>query len=247
MKLILYIYIFLIISSVYSLADTYEERKFIIEAKLGILPGIKIMEIYTELKTEDDNFDYIFDIRSLNIVKFINEINGKGIVKGKIVDNDYIPSKYTYSYSRKEKSKYVEIIYEDNYIKKLVVTPEYDESNLTPLTNKMLEKTIDPPTFFLSILDYKKINNCQKIFRIFDGKRRYNVEFNKSSKSSDNLIECEARQIKLGGYKKKENDVFANSDFIKIVYENNRDNKFLRYEAKNGNINILIKESKLSK
>ena len=246
MKLILYIHIFLIISSVYSLADTYEERKFIIEAKLGILPGIKIMEIYTELETVDDNFDYIFDIRSLNIVKFINEINGKGIVKGKILGNDYIPSRYTYSYSRKEKSKYVEIIYEDNFIKKLVVTPEYDESNLTPLTNKMLEKTIDPPTFFLSILDYKKINNCQKIFRIFDGKRRYNVEFNKSSESSDNLIECEAKQIKLGGYKKKENDVFATSDFIKIVYENNRDNKFLRYEAKNGNINILIKEARIN-
>jgi hypothetical protein len=95
-------------------------------------------------------------------------------------------------------------------------------------------------------LDYKKINNCQKIFRIFDGKRRYNVEFNKSSESSDNLIECEAKQIKLGGYKKKENDVFATSDFIKIVYENNRDNKFLRYEAKNGNINILIKEARIN-
>ncbi len=242
MKFIYYIILILIISSVNSLSDTYEERKFIIEAKFGILPNIKIMEIHTELKTRGENFDYIFDIKSKNIVKFINEVNGIGMVKGQILEKEYVPSKYTYSYLRKEKNKYVEILYKKNDIEKIIVKPEYDKSKLTPLTDTMLKKTIDPPTFFLSILDFKNVNNCQKTFRVFDGKRRYDVQFNKLNSSSNNLIECEAKQIKLGGYKDKENDVFAASDFIKIVYDKEKNNEFLRYEAKNGSINIKIIE-----
>ena len=242
MKPISYAIFLLIVSSICSLADTYEERRFIIDAKYGIFPSIKIMEIYTELKVNEDNFNYIFDIKSKNIVKFINQVNGIGTIKGKIFANKYIPSNYIYTYKRKEKNKYVEIVYGENYIKKIIIKPKYDKSKLTPLTDEMLKKTIDPPTFFLSILNYKNINNCQKTFRVFDGKRRYDVKFDKSNNSSKNLIECVAKQIKLGGYKDKENDVFAASDFIKIVYDKEKENKFLRYEAKNGLINIIIAE-----
>tara|TARA_X000000368_G_scaffold419043_1_gene421750 strand:- start:1415 stop:2152 length:738 start_codon:yes stop_codon:yes gene_type:complete len=242
MKLILKITILLVISTLYSLADTYEERKFIIEAKVGILPSIQIMEIGTELKKNGNYFDYIFDIKSKNLVKFINETNGRGTVRGTFSNNEYYPYDYTYSYKRKEKNKYIRIIYENNDIKKIIIRPEYDKSKLSPLTETMLKKTMPPPTFFLSILNYKNINNCQKTFRVFDGKRRYDIKFNKSKNLSKDFIECEATQVKIGGYKEKESDVFANSDFIKIVYENNIENKFLRYEAKNGPINILITE-----
>ncbi len=242
MKVIFNIIIFIIISSVISEANTYEEKKFNIEAKLGILPSINIMEIYTELKINDDNFNYIFDIKSKNIVKFLNEVNGIGSVEGKVFADAYVPFNYTYSYKRKEKNKYVEIVYKENKIEKIVVKPSYDKSKLTPLTEKMLEKTIDPPTFFLSILNYKNLNNCKKTFRVFDGKRRYDVVFNKLDTLSNDLIECSANQIRIGGYKDKENDVFAASDFIKIVYDKKEGNEFLRYEAKNGSINVIIKE-----
>ena len=244
MRLLFNIIFLLFLLCNYSLSDTSEERKFIIEAKFGILPSIKIMEIYTKLKVKEDKFNYIFNIESKNIVKFINETNGRGTVSGKYQANNYIPYKYTYSYKRNDKNKYVEIVYKDNNVEKIIITPKYDKSKLTPLTEKMLDGTIDPPTFFLSILDYKNINNCQKTFKVFDGKRRYDVKFNKSNTLSDTVIECEARQIKLGGYKKKENDVFAASDFIKIVYDKKKDNKFMRYKAKNGSINILIEETK---
>tara|TARA_B100001093_G_scaffold515543_1_gene592107 strand:+ start:26 stop:763 length:738 start_codon:yes stop_codon:yes gene_type:complete len=242
MKVILYIIIFIIISPIISKADTYEKKRFNIEAKFGILPSIDVMEIYTELKLNEDNFNYIFNIKSKNIVKFLTEVNGIGSVEGKVFANKYIPSNYTYSYRRKEKNKYVEIVYKENKIEKVVVKPSYDKSKLTPLTDKMLQKTIDPPTFFLSILNYKNLNNCQKTFSVFDGKRRYDVIFNKLDTSSSDLIECSANQIKIGGYKDRENDVFAASDFIKIVYDKKKDNEFLRYEARNGSINVIIKE-----
>ena len=246
MKLLLNIIFILLLFSKYSLSDSSVERKFIIEGKFGILPSIQLMEINTKLNVKEENFDYIFDIKSKNIVKFINETNGRGTVNGKYLNNKYIPFKYEYSYKRKEKNKYVEIIYKDKNVEKITITPKYDKSKLTPLTEEMLKGTIDPPTFFLSILNFKNINNCQKTFKVFDGKRRYDVKFSKSNALSDTVIECEAIQIKLGGYKNKENDIFAASDFIKIVYDKKNNNKFIRYEAKNGSINVLIEEIKIN-
>ena len=60
----------------------------------------------------------------------------------------------------------------------------------------------------------------------------------------NNSIECEANQIRLGGYKKDEkvSDVFAASDYIKVIYSVNNNNDFIGYEAKNGPIKIIIEE-----
>ena len=108
----------------------------------------------------------------------------------------------------------------------------------------MLINTIDPSTFFLNILNYKNINHCEKTFKVFDGKRRYDVTFNKDDKLiSDNLIYCKANQIKLGGYKISEDeDVFASSDYIKVIYNNKKE--FYGYEANNGSITLFINEVK---
>ena len=231
---------FLLFSVKLILADTItEERKFIIEAKYGVLPSVPVMEIKTQLEIINKNFEYKFNIKTKKLISFINSVNGDGKVSGKI-DNFYIPGKYTYNYIRKNKEKYVEIVYENNLIKELIVMPEYNKSELTPITNEMLRNTIDPSTFFLNLLYFENLNNCKDIYRIFDGKRRYDILFN-GIKKSGNTIECEAQQIKIGGYKNKEDDVFASSDFIKVVYSI-EDNEFIKYEARNNNITILIKE-----
>ena len=223
-----------------TLADTItEERKFIIEAKYGILPFVPIMEINTQLDMVEKNFEYEFNINTKKLISFINPVNGNGKVIGEI-DNFYKPNKYSYKYTRKEKEKYVEIEYENNLIKKLIVLPEYDKTNLTPITNEMLHNTIDPSSFFLNLLYFENLNNCKNIFRIFDGKRRYDVLFKGSNTNGAN-IECEAEQIKVGGYKDKEEDIFASSDFIKVIYSS-LSNKFIGYEAKSKNLIISIKE-----
>ena len=234
-------YIFFLLFSITSiLADTIvEERKFIIEAKYGILPFVPIMEINTRLDILDNNFEYEFDIKTKKLISFINSVNGNGKVSG-VIDNFYKPKKYIYNYIRKNKEKYVEIIYENNLIIDLIVLPEYDKSKLTPITDEMLNNTIDPSTFFLNLLNFKNLDNCKNIFRIFDGKRRYNVLFNGTNINGSN-IECEAQQVKIGGYREEEDDIFASSDFIKVIYSND-DNKFLGYEARNKNIIITIKE-----
>ena len=241
--------IFIILSlftSATTLADPFiEERNFVVEAKLSILPRIPVMSIDTYLEIEDDKYEYKFSIRTNNIVDFINKVNGDGSIIG-IIDEFYKPLHYKYRYTRKEKEKFVEIKYNDSSISELNLIPEPDKNKLTRIEDSMLINTIDPSSFFLNILNYNNINKCEKTFRVFDGKRRYDVEFTKEDKIiSDNLIYCKANQIKLGGYKIDEDeDVFASSDYIKVIYNDYGEKEFYGYEANNGAITLFINEVK---
>ena len=164
----------------------------------------------------------------------------------KLPDEFYKPLHYKYKYTRKEKEKFVEIKYNDALISELNLIPEPDKNKLTKIEEDMLINTIDPSSFFLNILNYEYINDCEKTFRIFDGKRRYDVLFTKTDKTiSNNFIYCKANQIKLGGYKiDKEEDIFASSDYIKVIYNKNDTKEFYGYEASNGAITLYINEVK---
>ena len=240
-----YIFIFFFFISP-TLADTLnQERKFNIYAKLSLVPKIKIMEISTLLNVENETFDYEFIINSKNIVEFINQINGKGKVEG-FINNLYQPTRYTYRYIRKKKEKYVEIEYDNKKVVKVINVPEFDSSKLSVVNDEMLIDTIDPSSFFLNVLDFNKTENCKNKFKIFDGKRRYDVVFNNLLRNKDDgTIECEATQIRLGGYKSDEKvkDVFAASDYIKVIYKDDKMKSFAGYEAKNGSIKIIINEA----
>jgi len=240
-----YIFIFFFFISP-TLADTLnQERKFNIYAKLSLVPKIKIMEISTLLNVENETFDYEFIINSKNIVEFINQINGKGKVEG-FINNLYQPTRYTYRYIRKKKEKYVEIEYDNKKVVKVINVPEFDSSKLSVVNDEMLIDTIDPSSFFLNVLDFNKTENCKNKFKIFDGKRRYDVVFNNLIRNKDDgTIECEATQIRLGGYKSDEKvkDVFAASDYIKVIYKDDKMKSFAGYEAKNGSIKIIINEA----
>ncbi len=242
-----YVCFFLFFLSSYTLADTVNlERKFTIYAKLPLVPKVSVMEIDTLLNVENYKFFYEFRIKSKNIVEFINQVNGNGKVSG-IVDDMYRPINYSYKYIRKKKEKYVEMNYSDNVVEKIVNIPEIDKSKLSTVSDDMLVGTIDPSSFFLNLLDYDKTGQCKNKFKIFDGKRRYDVVFKNINKNKkNNSIECEANQIRLGGYKNDEkvSDVFAASDYIKVIYSNRNNNDFIGYEAKNGPIKIIIEEIK---
>ena len=246
MKLTKYIFIiFSLIISTFTLADPFiEERNFVVEAKLSILPKIPVMSIDTVLIIDDHNYEYNFSIRTNNIVDFINKVNGDGSIVG-VINEFYKPIHYKYRYTRKDKEKFVEIKYNDSIISELNLIPEPDKNKLTKIEDDMLINTIDPSSFFLNILNYENVKDCEKTFRIFDGKRRYDILFTKADKTiSSNLIYCKANQIKLGGYKIDEDeDVFASSDYIKVIY-NNDNKEFYGYEANNGAITLFINEAK---
>jgi hypothetical protein len=239
----IYLYLFLVFCSSYTLADTIDlERKFNIYAKLPLVPKVSVMEIATSLNIKNQKYFYDFSIKSKNIVEFINQVNGNGQVDG-VIDNIYRPTNYLYKYTRKKKEKYVEMSYSNNAVEKIINLPKVDKSQLSIVSDDMLVGTIDPSSFFLNLLDYDKTEECKNKFKIFDGKRRYDVVFTNITKNN-NSIECDANQIRLGGYKKDEkvSDVFAASDYIKVIYSENNNNDFIGYEAKNGPIKIIIEE-----
>ena len=242
-----YLYFFLVFFSSYTLADTLnQERKFSVYAKLPLVPKISIMEITTSLNIKNHKYFYEFSIESKNIVEFINQVDGIGNVNG-VVDNIYKPTFYKYKYIRNKKEKYVEMSYINNIVEKIINLPKIDKSKLSIVSDEMLVGTIDPSSFFLNLLDYGKTKQCKNKFKVFDGKRRYDVVFTNINKNKkNNSIECVANQIKLGGYKKDEivSDVFAASDYIKVIYSDNLDKDFIKYEAKNGSIKIIIEEIK---
>ena len=92
----------LVFFSSYTLADTLDlERKFNIYAKLPLVPKILVMDIITSLKIKNNEYTYEFNIKSKNIVDFINQVNGKGKVLG-VIHNTYKPTNYTYKYNRKK-------------------------------------------------------------------------------------------------------------------------------------------------
>jgi hypothetical protein len=228
------------------IADTIDvKRNFIVEAKLSFLPKIPIMNIATILTITNKKYKYEFSIRTTNIVEFINKVNGDGVIQG-FIDKNYQPSHYIYKYKRNDKKKSVEIKYINSKIEEINLIPAPDKTKLTKVHDYMLVDTIDPSSFFLNILDYKNIEGCDTVFKIFDGKRRYDVVFSKTNKIiSDGYIYCEAKQNKLGGYKINEkDDVFAESDYIKIVYKNNDKKDFYGYEAVNDSLKLFISEIK---
>ena len=228
------------------LADTTDVRRnFRVEAKLSLLPKIPIMNIDTILSVTNNQYKYEFSIRTTNIVEFINKVNGDGVIQG-FIDKTYQPTHYIYKYKRNDKEKSVEIKYIDSKIEEINLIPVPDKSKLTKVHDYMLVNTIDPSSFFLSILDYNNIQDCNTVFKIFDGKRRYDILFNNVNRVVLNdYIYCEAKQNKLGGYKiNKKDDVFAASDYIKIIYKNNNKKDFYGYEAVNGSLKLFISEIK---
>ena len=225
-----------------SLADSLsEEREFVITTKIALLPAVKTMKINVDLEEKNDlTFNLNFDVNTLQIADIVSKIDGNGYVKG-VKNSLYKPIVYNYDYIKNGKEKKINIVYQGNKIKESNVYPEFDKTKLVEINNNDLIDTIDPATFFLNMLYYELTNNCTHNFKIFDGKRRYNIVFLKNVITETEII-CEAQQIKIGGYKKDKLKNADKSDYIYVKY-NKVDYSFREYEAKSGNIIIKIIET----
>ena len=227
----------------YSLSDTItEKRKFVLYADLPIVPKIPIIEISTSLTDEIENkFSLSFTVRTLNVVSYLSDINGKGSVSGQKIQNNYFPENYKYDYTRKNKDKSVYLKYLDGKLIEEKFTPSFDKNKLIPIKEEQKNNTIDPATLFLRLLDINKSNLCSEKIKVYDGKRRYDIIF-EDKKINDKTIECSATQVRIGGYKKDKVDPLTNTDLIKIRYKNSPKSEFIEFYAQKGLIEILIQE-----
>ena len=240
-KFLLFIAILLISCNLYA-DNSEEEKKYIVLVKLPLIPKISIMQISTKLSiNNNEKYELYFNIKTLNLIDYISNVNGDGYVSGDIIDSMYVPNIYKYDYIRKSKKKSVSLKYLDGMIIEEIFIPKFNKDELTPINSEQKINTIDPATLFLRLIDLKSTNQCTDNINVYDGKRRYDIIF-KKEKLGNQIIECLAWQNRIGGYKEDKVDPLTNTDTVKIRYEIILDNKFLELYAKKGLIEITIEE-----
>ena len=180
---------------------------------------IKIGEINSVLTIDKDNYILEYNLQSEKLVNIISSVTGEGKVTGKIIDKRLLPEKYYYTYTRKNKTKTTTIEFEDSNVIAANVVPSYEKSKLTPINDTMLLNVIDPTTSLVIIGSYFLNDECSIGYNIFDGKRRYNLNYS-DIYEKDIYKVCTLKQEKLGGFKIKEDkDLFAPAQQIDSYFK----------------------------
>ena len=242
MKIYFYIFLVFIIFFKQSYANTVKTNVNY-KLKLNILGiHIKIGEINSYMEITDDNYNLNFILASENLVNAITSIKGRGNVNGKIKDLTLYPKAYQYKYTKKKKEKKTQILFNNSFVTSSSTIPKFDKNNLTPIVDSMLIDVIDPVTAIIYLGDYTLNKKCTNNYRIFDGKRRYNLNYTNKFKKDDYIV-CRLTQEKIGGFKLSddENDIFKPAQEIDTYFIKANDAYILKkIITKNNFSNLLI-------
>ena len=245
MKLYHYIFLVFIIFSQQSYAQI-ENTNINYKLKLNILGvHIKIGEINSYMEIKDNNYNLKFTLASKNLISVVTSINGKGNVNGKIENLTLYPETYQYKYTKKNKDKNTQILFNDSFVTSTITIPKFDKNKLSPIINSMLIDVIDPVTAIINLGDYTLNKECTNNYRIFDGKRRYNLNYTNKFTKGDYTI-CRLTQKKIGGFKlsNDNNDIFKPAQEIDTYFKK-IDNEYILVKiiTKNNFSNLLIEVS----
>tara|TARA_B100000787_G_scaffold17490_1_gene12241 strand:+ start:246 stop:989 length:744 start_codon:yes stop_codon:yes gene_type:complete len=237
-------FIFLIFISIISINNSIaEEVNANYTLSLNILGvDVKIGEIKSKLKIGSDKYQLSFTIESEKLIGFISQINGDGDVFGKIDNSILTPINYEYTYTKKNKIKNTEILFNNSNVIKSSTTPSFDKDKLSPIHKNALNNVIDPITGIIYISDYILNNGCNIKYKIYDGKRRYDLDYTDKFYKNGFTI-CRLSQKKIGGFKLKDqqNTTFEPAHEIDTYFKKENDRYILKKIVSKGRFsNILI-------
>jgi hypothetical protein len=182
---------------------------------------VKIGEIVSYFEIIEEKYKLKYDLKSENLIQLISPTKGFGKIYGKYINSKLIPENYNYTYERKGKIKSTNIEFLDSDVINSEVIPPFEKSKLTPVTNQMLRNVIDPSTGIILMGDYQLNENCSIDYRIFDGKRRYDLIYSSIVEKESYKI-CTLQRYKHGGFKKDGNgnssNPFASADQIDAYF-----------------------------
>jgi len=182
---------------------------------------VKIGEIVSYFEIIEEKYKLKYDLKSENLIQLISPTKGVGKIYGKYINSKLIPENYNYTYERKGKIKSTNIEFLDSDVINSEVIPPFEKSKLTPVTNQMLRNVIDPSTGIILMGDYQLNENCSIDYRIFDGKRRYDLIYSSIVEKESYKI-CTLQRYKHGGFKKDGNgnssNPFASADQIDAYF-----------------------------
>ncbi|MDC3143825.1 DUF3108 domain-containing protein [Pelagibacteraceae bacterium] len=205
---------------------------------------VKIGEIISYFEITEEEYKLKYDLKSENLIQLISPTKGIGKINGNHINSKLIPENYNYTYERKGKIKSTNIEFLDSDVINSEVIPPFEKSKLTPVTDAMLRNVIDPSTGIILMGDYHLNENCSIDYRIFDGKRRYNLIYT-SIEEKDSYKVCTLKRQKLGGFKKDGNDgssnPFASADQID-AYFLKKDEKYIidKFITKSDTAELII-------
>ena len=242
MKLYYYLFLVFILFSNQSYAKL-EKTNIKYELKLNILGiYIKIGEINSYLVTSDNDYSLKFDLETDKSINLITKIKGDGTINGKIIDSILYPELYQYKYTKKTKDKNTQILFNNSNVLSTATVPKFDINTLTPITENMLIDVIDPITSIIYLSDYTLNKGCLKNYKIFDGKRRYNLTYTSKFEKNGYVI-CTLTRKKIGGFKilNDKNDVFKPAQEITTYFKKINNTYFLeKIITENNFSNLLI-------
>ena len=205
---------------------------------------IKIGEITSYFEITDGQYKLEYDLKSESLVQLISPTKGIGKINGKFINSKLIPENYTYTYDRKGKIKSTNIEFLESDVINSEVIPPFEKSKLTPVNELMLKNVIDPSTGIILMGDYRLNENCSIDYRIFDGKRRYDLTYTSIVEKNSYKI-CTLQRYKIGGFKKEGNDnnsnPFASADQIDAYFVM-RNNKYIidKFITKSDSVELII-------
>ena len=243
MRILIILIFFTLLISINSLKADIQNIKYDLHLRvLGV--QVKVGEITSYFEITDEEYKLEYDLKSENLVQLISPTKGIGKINGKYISSKLIPENYNYTYERKGKIKSTNIEFLDSNVINSEVIPPFEKSKLTPVNEPMLKNVIDPSTGIILMGDYHLNENCSIDYRIFDGKRRYDLTYT-SIEEKDSYKVCTLQRLKLGGFKKDGNDrssnPFASADQID-AYFLKKDEKYIidKFVTKSDSTKLII-------
>ena len=243
MKVRILIYIVFIVFLNSNIAKS-EVTKSFYELNLKVLGfNVKIGEINSVFEINSENYYLEYDLKSENLVELISPINGSGKIYGKYLESKLIPQSYIYEMQRKGKKKYTKIEFLNSNVKNYEVNPPYEKSKLTPINDAMLLNVIDPSTGIVLMSDFKLNKKCTIDYKIFDGKRRYDLIYTNVTEVKNYKI-CTLKRNKLGGFKNDgdnvDNNPFSAEQIDAFFVKKNNNYIIEKFITKNKSTELII-------
>tara|TARA_B100001059_G_scaffold190136_1_gene193018 strand:+ start:509 stop:1240 length:732 start_codon:yes stop_codon:yes gene_type:complete len=234
-------YTLLILFVLFQSAYVYSDE-FTLSAKFGPIKKI-IYKFSYEMDIVDNDYNLKFNLSSQdNLVEFLTDKTyGEGFSRGEIDKKEFLSKNYEYIEQKESSLKKYSIDFNDPNNIKGARIPSYDKSKLTPIDSNMLIDVFDPALIFYKLANFMDLKNCNKNFRIYDAKRRFDLIITKISEDT-NSFKCLITTKKIGGYKIKDkiNPLEIPYEMIVEFKYINGNLRMTSIEGKNSVLNIIV-------
>jgi hypothetical protein len=200
----------------------------------GYLSGFKVGESNISFEINNDKYTLIAKSNTSGITKFFYP--WKQIIEAAGSINNFIikPLIYKIKDIREDKETgFINIRYQNNYpiVESAFPDPSSDNRR-KQVPRELIRNTLDPVNSILALgLLSANNNSCNHTINVFDGRRRFNLEYRKIEQNKDELI-CKLKIIRIAGYSNKELSKHPKEGTVTLKKLSNNINFYFPIEVK---------------